>query len=122
LETNQLTDSESPWLEFADVGAGSGGLTSAVCRQIHNAGFKLKYRLWFVDLETADPACFFGDRKLRCVVDSLLFLGDDYRSWLSGEKPLPTADCLRIALISRLFNNLSRFSIHHISGSGSPAC
>jgi hypothetical protein len=119
LETDHLTDSGSLWLEFVDIGAGSGGLTSAICRQIHDAGFKLKFRLWFVDLEPADPARFFGDKKSRGVVDSLLYLGDDYRSWLSRGKPLPAADGLRIALISRLFNNLSRFSIQHINGSGS---
>jgi hypothetical protein len=117
LETNHLTDSGRLWLEFVDVGAGSGGLTSAICRQIHDAGFKLRFRLWFVDLEPADPARFFGDKKSRGVVDSLLYLGDDYRSWLSRERPLPVASGLRIALISRLFNNLSRFYIHHINES-----
>ena len=117
METDHLTDSGALWLELVDVGAGSGGLTSAICRQIHDAGFKLKFRLWFVDLEPADPARFFGDKKSRGVVDSLLYLGDDYRSWLSREKPLPAADGLRIALVSRLFNNLSRFSIHCLNGS-----
>lgn len=118
LEINQLVDPR-PWLEFVDIGAGSGGLTAAICRQIHDAGFGLRLRLWFIDLEPADPTRFFGDRKSRGIVDSLQYLGDDYRSWLSRENPLPAADGLRIALISRLFNNLSRFSIHNISGSGS---
>jgi len=115
LETNQLAAPESPWLEFVDVGAGSGGLTSAICRQIHDAGFKSKFRLWFVDLEPADPARFFTDKKSRRIVDSLSYLGNDYRSWLSKEKPLPAASGLRIALVSRLFNNLSRFSIHRFN-------
>jgi hypothetical protein len=119
VESDQLTDSVSLWLEFVDVGAGSGGLTSAICRQIHDMGFKLKFRLWFVDLEIADPARFFGDKKLRRIVDSLSYLGDDYRDWLSREKPLPATSGLRIALISRLFNNLSHFSIHHLNGSDS---
>jgi hypothetical protein len=119
VEADHLTDAGSLWLEFVDIGAGSGGLTSAICRHIHDRGFKLKFRLWFVDLEPADPARFFGDKESRGVVDSLLYLGDDYRSWLSREKPLPAADGLRIVLVSRLFNNLSRFSIHHLNGSGS---
>ncbi len=118
VEANQLNDSGTIWLEFVDVGAGSGGLTSAICRQIHHMGFKLKFRLWFVDLEPADPARFFHDKKLRGAVDSLLFLGDDYRSWLSRKQPLPAAKGLRIGLVSRLFNNLSRFSIHRLNGSG----
>jgi hypothetical protein len=119
LETDHLTDFGSLLLEFVDVGAGSGGLTSVICRQIHDAGFKLKFRLWFVDLEPADPARFFSDKKSRAVVDSLSYLGDDYRSWLSRDKPLPAANGLRIALVSRLFNNMSRISIHRINESGS---
>jgi hypothetical protein len=119
LETNRLIDSRAHSLELVDVGAGSGGLASAICRQIHNAGFKSKFRLWFVDLEPADPARFFGDKESRKIVDSLLYLGDDYRSWLGREQPLPAPDGLRIALISRLFNNLSRFSIHHFNKSSS---
>ena len=72
-----------------------------------------------MDLELADPARFFRDKKLRGAVDSLLFLGDDYRSWLSREQPLPATNGLRVALVSRLFNNLSCFSIYHLNGSGS---
>lgn len=119
LQAEQLTDARCLWLEFVDVGAGSGGLASAICRQIHETGFKLKFRLWFVDLEPANPARFFGDKESRGVVDSLLYLGDDYRRWLSREKPLPATDGLRIAIIARLFNNLSRFSIYHLNGSSS---
>jgi hypothetical protein len=119
LDSDQLKGSEPHWLEFIDVGAGSGSLTSAVCRQIYDAGFQLKLRLWFTDLELADPARFFGDKKLRIIVDNLSFLGDDYRSWLYRENPLPAASGLRIALVSRLFNNLSRFSIHHFNRSDS---
>jgi len=118
-KANQMDDSGTIWLEFVDVGAGSGGLTSAICRQIHDMGFKLRFRLWFIDLEPADPARFFRDTKLRGAVDSLSSLGDDYRSWLSREQPLPAAKGLRIALVSRLFNNLSHFSIHRLNGSGS---
>ena len=115
VEADQLTDSGTLWLEFVDVGAGSGGLTSTICRQILDMGFKSKFWLWFVDLEPADPTRFFRDKKLRGIIDSLLFLGDDYRSWLSREQPLPVANGLRIALVSRLFNNLSHFSIRHLS-------
>jgi len=118
IQATESSESETIFLELIDVGAGSGGLTSAICRQIHDMGFKLKFRLWFVDLEPADPARFFRDKKLRGTVDSLLFLSDDYRRWLSREQPLPAANGLRIALVSRLFNNLSSFSIHRLNGSG----
>lgn len=78
-------------------------------------GFDPKFRLWFVDLEPADPTRFFRTKKLRSFVDSLTFLGDDYRNWLSKPQPLPATSGLRIALVSRLFNNLSRFSIRCFS-------
>lgn len=53
------------------------------------------------------------------LVDSLLYLVDDYRRWLDREESLLAADGLRIALISRLFSNLSNFSLHHFNQSGS---
>jgi len=116
-------ESETILLELIDVGAGSGNLSAAICRQIQeigkSAGFNPKFRLWFVDLEPADPARFFRDRELRGTIDSLTFLGDDYRSWLGRAQPLLAANGLRIALVSILFNNLSCFSIHHLNGSGS---
>ena len=119
MQASKLTKSRTISLEFVDVGAGSGSLTSAICRQIQemgsSIGFNPKFRLWFVDLEPADPARFFRARKLRGFVDSLIFLGDDYRDWLSKPQPLPATKALRIALVSKLFNNLSRFSIHCFS-------
>ena len=98
-------------LELVDIGAGSGSLASAICRQIYGLGFKLKFRLWFVDLEPADPARFLSDKKSIGFVDSLLYLGDDYRSWLSRPQPLPSTDNLRISLISKLLDIMSHFSI-----------
>ena len=64
-----------------------------------------------MDLEPADPARFFRDKKIRGNVDSLSFLGEDYRDWLSQSQPLPVSNRLRIALVSKLFNNLSNFDI-----------
>jgi len=100
--------------EFVDVGAGSGALTAALCRRIltwgRAAGFLPRFRLWFVDLCLADPARFFGAADLRSSIDTLMFLGDDYRGWLARPRPLPTSSGLRVALVSKLFNNLSHFS------------
>jgi hypothetical protein len=101
-------------LEFVDVGAGSGALTAALCRRILTwgavAGFSSRFRLWFVDLCLADPARFFRAADLRSSIDTLMFLGDDYRGWLARPRPLPSSSDLRVALVSRLFNNLSHFS------------
>lgn len=119
LQARNSTASETTWLEFIDVGAGSGSLTSTLCRQIRvlgaSHGLTLRFRLWFVDLEPADPARFFRTKRLRDLIDSLSYLGDDYRNWLSKPQPLPVANGLRIALVSRLFNNLSRFYIRRFS-------
>lgn len=102
-------------LEFVDVGAGTGALTSALCRKLLAwgavAGFSPRFRLWFVDLSLADPARFFRSRDLKNSVDGLMFLGDDYRVWLGRPRPLPGSSGLRVALVSKLFNNLSRFSV-----------
>lgn len=115
IETNNGIEAEVTPLEFIDVGAGSGGLTASICRHILKMGLKPKFRLWFVDLEPSDPARFFRAKRLRAFIDSLTFLGDDYRSWLSRTQPLPPANGLRIALVSKLFNNLSNFSICRLS-------
>ncbi len=102
-------------LEFVDVGAGSGALTAALCRKLlawgAATGFSPRFRLWFVDLCLADPARFFRAADVRSSIDSLMFLGDDYRGWLARPRPLPISSGLRVALISKLFNNLSRFSV-----------
>ncbi len=106
-------------LEFVDVGAGSGSLTASLCRQIQQAGssegFSSKIRLWFVDLQPKDATRFFRTKSGRSMVDSVMFLGEDYRDWLSKPQPLPATGDLRLALISKLFNNLSRFSVRPIS-------
>ncbi len=119
MEANKQTESETACIELVDVGAGSGSLTSCICREIQemtaSTGFHPKLRLWFVDLEPSDPTRFFRAKRLRGLVDSLTFLGNDYRDWLSQPQPSPPANGLRIVLISRLLNNLSRFYIRRLS-------
>ena len=101
-------------LELADIGAGSGSLGAAICREIQITTTPT-LRLWFVDLEPADPARFFRNVKLRAFTDNLNFVGDDYRNWLTRPQPLPAKNGLRIGLVSKLFNNLSSFSIRCLS-------
>ena len=100
-----------------DVGAGSGSLSATLCREILNLGLNPKFQFWFVDLEPADHIRFFRNSKLQDYLDNLTFLVDDYRSWLSKPQPLPQklANSLRIAFITKLFNNLSNFSVRFIS-------
>ena len=104
-------------IEFVDVGAGSGTLVAALCRRLRAwsaaKGLSPRLRVWFVDLCLADPARFFRAPGLKGRVDSLMFLGDDYRRWLARSRPLPESSGIRVALVSKLFNNLSHFSVCH---------
>lgn len=99
-------------VEFVEVGAGTGALTAAVSRQVRNSlRSGAKIRSWLVDLDAADPVRFFRHARLRATVDFVGFVAADYQHWLSMPRPLPRSQGLRIALVSRLFNNLSVFSI-----------
>lgn len=102
-------------LELVDIGAGSGRFSAAICREIKNIGLKPKLRLWFVDLELTDPTRFFRNQRLRDFTDNLTFIEDDYRDWLIRPQPLPNKSGLRIGLVSKLFNNLSTFSVCYLS-------
>ncbi len=106
-------------VEIIDVGAGSGILSASLCRHLvslgETAGFEPKFRIWFVDLEPSDPARFFREGKLRGLVDSLNFVGDDYRRWLR-KHPIPSGtDGIRFAILSKLLNNVSKFSIRPLT-------
>ncbi len=107
------------FVEFVDVGAGSGSLTASLCHEIRKLGAAIGYapkiRVWFVDLNPADPARFFRRGTSRGLVDTLTFIGHDYRDWLAGEKPLPATGYLRIAMVSKLLNNLSHFCVEPLS-------
>jgi hypothetical protein len=115
IQTSHADPSEPLHFEFVDVGAGSGALTAALCRRLlawgATRGLSPRLRVWFVDLCLADPTRFFRDAGMRNGVDSLMFLGDDYRRWLARPGLLPESPGVRVALISKLFNNLSRFSV-----------
>ncbi len=120
LETNYFVRNGTIYVEFVDVGAGSGSLTSRICWEIQSKsssiGSRLKFRLWFVDLGLTDPARFFHNERFSGLIDSSVFLSNDYRAWLNETQPLPQADGLRIAIVSKLFNNLSQFHIRRLSG------
>jgi hypothetical protein len=119
IQTHKSVEPSIFPMEIVDVGAGSGSLASRICyhiqRMVISDELHPKLQLWSVDLEATDPARFFRNKKMRSMVDSLSYLGDDYRSWLDRSQPLPLKNGLRIALVSRLFNNLSCFSIRCLS-------
>jgi hypothetical protein len=102
-------------LEFVDVGAGSGSLVSKLCNQIQKGSIikdsNLQFRVWSIDLEPSDPTRFFKARHLRKSIDTLTYIGDDYRRWLSRDQPLPKPNGLRIAVISKLLDVFSKYSL-----------
>jgi len=110
--------SELGGVEIVDVGAGSGALTAALCRKLiawrRASGSPARLRLWFVDLCLADPARFFRAASLRSSIDTLTFLGDDYRSWLARPRPLPVSSGLRVALVLKVFDALGHFSVDNL--------
>ena len=119
MEVTKRSRPDMASLEIVDVGAGSGSLTASLCRQAkglgESSGFNPIISLRFVDLELADPSRFFRAKKSRTRVDSLTFIGDDYRSWLSRPQFLSNINTLRIAILSKLLNNLSSFTILDVS-------
>lgn len=120
IQANSLAKGKTPSIEFVDIGAGSGSLVSTICRKIYevsiSTGFSPKFRIWSVDLEPADPARFFRAKSLREVIDSLTYIGDDYRRWLSKSQPLPPSSGIRIALVSKLLDVTSRFFVRGLTG------
>jgi len=120
IQANKLDKSVDVSLELVDVGAGSGSLSSCMCQQVLDfgvaSGFNPRLQLWFVDLEPTDPTRFFRKKGLGNAVDNLTYLGCDYRIWLSETEPLTQTRNIRIALMTKLFNNLSNFDIQRLSG------
>ena len=114
LESNNAKRTDTITLELIDIGAGSGSVSGSICNEILHMNFKMKFLLWLVDLEPKNVTRFFGN-ETRITLDNIVFLGADYRDWLSRVNPLPVARGLRIAIVSKLLNNLSDFSIEKSS-------
>ena len=102
-------------MELVDVGAGSGALTAALCRQLvawsPAAGLSPRLRLWLVDLAPAAAMSVFPTPPLGRFVEGLVSFSRDYRTWLALPRPLPVASGPRVALASKIFDAPSRFAI-----------
>lgn len=99
-------------VEIVDVGAGTGALAAALCEHLVRSPLvSARFRLQLVDLELARPSRFFAGPNLRRATDSVTSWRDDYRRWLSRTgRDLPAAG-VRIAVLSKVLNNLSQFSL-----------
>ena len=115
LEGIQAHSSSRAPIELVDVGAGSGALLAALCREFVDwsqaAGLSPRLRLWLVDLAPPAAMSVFRTPPLGRFIEGLMSVGRDYRTWLASPKPLPVASGPRVALASKIFDVSSRFSI-----------
>jgi hypothetical protein len=106
-------------IEFIDLGSGSGALLAHLCDELSklldSEGAKYCFRIWMIDIAPVSPVKEFAKLKRRGKLDSVTCLPTDYKEWLSRQEPLPPAGHLRIAVVSRFFNNLSDFTIRELS-------
>ena len=103
-------------VEFVDVGAGSGSLMSAICRQVlqSSAFDAFRIRVWSVDIQPFDPIRFYRALGLRESVDTLASIGADYRDWLSTSTVLPPKRGPRVALLSKVLDTSGQFSVQAV--------
>jgi len=102
-------------LAFADIGGGSGVLVSHLCQRLlqkwAHAVAGRPFAWTFVDLCVRDPARHTASRQLRRAMSFAEYVQADYRSWALREASEATAPKWHVALLCRLLNNLSAFSI-----------
>ena len=67
-------------LEIVDIGAGTGSLVVAICREIRKHHVNCICLLRFLDLELADTTRFFR-KDLLASLDGLEYWVNDYRDW-----------------------------------------
>jgi hypothetical protein len=109
-------------LAFVDLGGGSGILISQICRALledwpHTlAGRPFAWTL--VDLDVRDPARHTGGPGLRGAMSFAEYVAADYRSWTLETAQDAVAAQWQVALVCRLLNNLSQFSVERTGDPG----
>jgi hypothetical protein len=111
----RLGDPPAGEIAFADVGGGSGVLVSHLCQHLlqdwTDAVAGRPFTWTFVDLNVRDPARHTRSRRLRGAMSFVEYVQSDYRSWTLREAREPATPKWHVALICRLRNNLSTFSV-----------
>ena len=102
-------------LALADVGGGSGILVSHLCQHLlqewPHAVAGRPFAWTFIDLSVRDPARHTRSRHLRGAMSFAEYVEADYRSWALREAREAATPKWHIALLCRLLNNLSTFSV-----------
>lgn len=113
-------------VDLIDLGAGSGLVAARLCGLIGSAlldyGRSPRFRIWSVDLLMSEPTRFFASEGIGQYIDSIEMIAADYRQCLAQGLALPACDGVRIALMSRFFNNLSDFDICSWKPEAHPGC
>jgi hypothetical protein len=110
------TDTESGQeVNFVDIGSGNGALASNIWRQIlkahPNIAKNCKLACSMVGLRVQNPLRHFNKGSLRGTISYLDYHQSDYLQWLKEQKLAQGSYKFDVALLCRLFNNLSEFKL-----------
>ncbi len=102
-------------ISFVDIGSGNGALASYTWRQILKSQSYIqqncKLACSMVGLRVQDPLRHFNKGSLRGTISYLEYSQSDYLQWVQQQKINQGNYKFDVALICRLFNNLSEFEI-----------
>lgn len=103
-------------VSFVDIGSGNGALVSNIWRRMLKAQPQIlqdcKLACSMVGLRVQDPLRHFNRGSLRGTVSYLDYCPVDYLNWIQEHQSDKGSYEFDVALVCRLFNNLSLFELH----------
>jgi len=102
-------------VSFVDIGSGNGALASGIWRRVLKTQpcieQNCKLACSMVGLRVQDPLRHFNKGSLRGTISYLDYFQADYLQWIQQQKSTGGDYEFDIALICRLLNNLSKFTL-----------
>ncbi|HUS45757.1 MAG TPA: hypothetical protein VM219_06970 [Phycisphaerae bacterium] len=102
-------------IALADIGGGTGILVSQICKRLLRAHRNVlggRAFAWsFIDLSLRDPARHARNRWLRNAMSVAEYIQADYKPWVLQEARRSASPTWHVALLCRLLNNLSTFTV-----------
>lgn len=102
-------------VSFVDIGSGDGALASNIWRQMLKTqpyiAQNCKLACSMVGLRVQDPLRHFNKGSLRGTISYLVYSQADYLQWIQQQELTQGNYRFDVALICRLFNNLSGFEL-----------
>jgi len=106
-------------VNFVDIGSGNGALASNIWRRMLSTephiAKNCKLACSMVGLRVQDPLRHFNKGSLRGTISYLDYSQVDYLQWIQMQKVAEESYRFDVALICRLFNNLSVFELDFLS-------